>query len=442
LAKILDSKLIERILRETESLERRKRKLPARLMVLVVIAMNLYARQSLSEVLNILIEGIRIQGAYLLGACLPVKSALAQARQRLGVEPMAVLFRTLAHPIAQECDEWAFYKGLKLMALDSTCAAVPDTLVNDQFFGRPEGGKKQSAWPMAKIVTLIEIGTKITVDAFIGSYKIAEPFGAIRLMRSLEKGMLLLWDRGFVGYGLTKRVLATGAHLLGRLQSHMVFKPIETFRDGSFMAKLYPSQQARAKDLMGSVVRIIEYMITDPNRPGFRQRHRLITSLMDQKLYPAKELIVLYHERWEIEMSYDELKTHLIGKTPTLRSQTPLGCLQEIYGLLIAHISIRSLMYEAASKYDLDPDRLSFIDSIRVIWRVIPRMQAAKTELLPVYYAMMLDEIASHLLPQRRNRINPRVIKQKMSNFLSKRFEHYQFPQPKTTFEDSIYVLN
>jgi hypothetical protein len=193
---------------------------------------------------------------------------------------------------------------------------------------------------------------------------------------------------------------------------------------------------------MGSVVRIIEYMITDPNRPGFRQRHRLITSLMDQKLYPAKELIVLYHERWEIEMSYDELKTHLIGKTPTLRSQTPLGCLQEIYGLLIAHISIRSLMYEAASKYDLDPDRLSFIDSIRVIWRVIPRMQAAKTELLPVYYAMMLDEIASHLLPQRRNRINPRVIKQKMSNFLSKRFEHYQFPQPKTTFEDSIYVLN
>ena len=442
MAKILDSKLIERILKETGSLEKRKRKLPARLVVLLVVAMTLYARESISEVLNILVEGLRIHGAYLLGACLPVKSALAQARQRLGVEPMVRLFHALAHPIAQAGDEWAFYKGLKLMALDGTCVAVPDTPANDRFFGRPEGGKRKSSWPMARIVVLIEIGTRMTVDAFIGAYRIAEKWGAIRLMRSLHKGMLLLWDRGFVGYELFKRVLVQEAHLLGRLQSHMVFQPMNTLEDGSFLAKLYPSPLARMKDHMGIVVRIIEYTITDPARSGFRQKHRLITSLLNHELYPAKELIVLYHERWEIEIGYDEIKTHLIGKTPALRSQTPLGCLQEIYGLLIAHISIRSLMYEAASKYDLDPDRLSFIDSVRVIWRAIPRMQAAKTELLPVYYEMMLDEIASHLLPPRRNRINPRVVKQKMSKFLSKRFEHYQFPQSQTTFENSIYVLN
>lgn len=411
-------------------------------MVLLVVAMTLYAKQSLSEVLNILVEGLRIHGAYLLGACLPVKSALSQARQRLGVKPMVKLFRALARPIASECEEWAFYKGLKLMALDGTCVAVPDTPANNRFFGRPEGGKRKSSWPMARIVALIEIGTRTTVDAFIGAYKTAEKVDAIRLMRSLCKGMLLLWDRGFVGYQLFKRVLAQEAHLLGRLQSHMVFQPIKTLSDGSFLAKLYPSQRARRKDQMGTVVRIIEYTITDPERSGFREKHRLITSLLDQELYPAKELIVLYHERWEIEIGYDEVKTHWVGKTPLLRSQTPLGCLQEIYGLLIAHISIRSLMYEAASKYDLDPDRLSFIDSVRVIWRAIPRMQAAKTELLPVYYAMMLDEIASHLLPARRNRINPRVIKQKMSPFLSKRSEHYHFPQPKTTFEKSVYVLN
>jgi hypothetical protein len=442
LAKILDSKLIERILKETGRIEKRKRKLPSRLVVLLVIAMTLYARQSISEVLNILVEGLRIHGAYLLGHCLPVKSALTQARQRLGVGPMVMLFRALAHPIAQASDEWAFYKGLKLMALDSTCVAVPDTPANDRFFGRPEGGKRKSSWPMARIVALIEAGTRTTVDAFIGAYRTAEKLGAVRLMRSLKKGMLLLWDRGFVGYELYKRALAEGAHLLGRLQSHMVFQPIKTFSDGSFLAKLYPSQAARKKDCMGVMVRIIEYTITDPALLGFREKHRLITSLLDSEACPAKELIVLYHERWEIEIGYDEIKTHLIGKTPVLRSQSPLGVLQEIYGLLIAHISIRSLMYEAASKYDLDPDRLSFMDSVRVIGRAIPRMQAAKTELLPVYYEMMLDEIASHLIPPRRNRVNPRVIKQKMSKFLSKRFEHYQFPQPKTTFQDSIYVLN
>ena len=149
---------------------------------------------------------------------------------------MVVLFRRLAHPIVGEDRDWAFYKGLKLMALDGTTVEVPDTPKNHKFFGRPKGGKKESAWPMVKIVTLIEVGVRMTVDAYVGPYRTAEKSGAIRLMRSLKKGMLLLWDRGFVGYELFKRASCTGAHVLGRLQSHMVFEPIETFRDGSFLA--------------------------------------------------------------------------------------------------------------------------------------------------------------------------------------------------------------
>ena len=132
----------------------------------------------------------------------------------------------------------------------------------------------------------------------------------------------------------------------------------------------------------------------------------------------------------------------MIGKTPTLRSKTPLGVLQEIYGLLIAHMTVRTLMAEAASKWDLDPDRLSFTGALQVISRAIPRMQAAKTALLPVVYDMMLDEIASQLNPPRRNRINPRVIKQKMSHFKCKRQEHYKIRQPQTSFQEAIYVLN
>lgn len=433
---------MERILDQTGAVEKRKRMLPARVVVFLVIAMTLFARKSMPEVLNILVEGLRIQGAYLLGAALPVKSALTQARQRLGVKPLVTLFRMLARPIARLDQAWAFYKGLRLMAIDGTKLDLPDTLENTHFFGRPGSGRGKAAWPVATVVALIEIGTRLTVDAFVGPYRTSEQSAALRLMRSLGTGMLLLWDRGFVGYKLWATAMDRGSHLLGRLQHHMIFKPMETFRDSSFLAKLYPSPYARSKNEGGILVRIIEYTITNPLLPGFGEKHRLITSLLDAELYPAQELIVLYHERWEIEIEYDEIKTHMIGKTPTLRSKTPLGCLQEIYGLLIAHMAVRTLMAEAASKWDLDPDRLSFTGALQVISRAIPRMQAAKTELLPALYEMMLDEIASHLNPPRRNRINPRVIKQKMSNFRCKCPEHYKIKQPLTSFQEAVHVLN
>jgi len=438
----VDTGLVERILHETGAVEKRKRMLPARIVVFLVIAMTLFARKSIPEVLNILVEGLRIQGAYLLGASLPVKSALTQARQRLGVKPLIELFRALAHPIARPDQAWAFYKGLRLMAIDGTNLDLPDTPENERCFGRPGAGRGKAAWPVTRVIALIEIGTRLTVDAFVGRYKTSEQPAAVRLMRSLQAGMILLWDRAFVGYALWNEAIKTGSHLLGRLKSNMIFEPIQNLADGSFLAKLYPSPYARRKDEGGILVRIIEYTITNPLLPGFGERHRLITSLLDAGLYPAKELIVLYHERWEIEIEFDELKTHMIDKTPTLRSKTPLGCLQEIYGLLIAHMAVRTLMAEAASKWDLDPDRLSFTGALQVISRAIPRMQAARTELLPVLYEMMLDEIASQLNPPRRNRINPRVIKQKMSNFGCKRSEHCKTQQPQTSFPEAIYVLN
>ena len=196
------------------------------------------------------------------------------------------------------------------MALDGTKIDLPDTPENERFFGRPGSGRGKAAWPVAAVIALIEIGTRLTVDAFVGPYRTSEQSAAIRLMRSLGAGMLLLWDRGFVGYKLWAAAVKRGAHLLGRLQRHMIFEPIQTLADGSFLAKLYPSPYARRKDQGGILVRIIEYTITNPLLPGFGEKHRLVTSLLDAELYPAKELIVLYHERWEIELEYDEIKTH------------------------------------------------------------------------------------------------------------------------------------
>ena len=437
LSKMLSPELIERLLVQTGSLEKRKRCLPARLMVYLVIAMTLYAHDSIPEVLNKLVEGLRFQGAYLLGKLLPVKSAIAQARQRLGVKVLVELFRAVAGPKARANQSGAFYKGMRLTAFDGTTIALPDTLENERFFGRPGSVRGKSAWPLVTVVGLMEIGTKMLIDAFVGRYKISERKAAARMMRSIQEGMLILWDRLYIGYVLWKMALGQGAHLLGRVAEDRIFKSIERFPDGSYLAKFYPSQRARNKEQGGLIVRIIEYTVD-----GFPGKNRLITSLLDWTLYPALELISLYHERWEIELGFDEIKVHLLGKTPALRSKTPLGCLQETYGLLISYLAIRSLMLEAATKYDLDPDRLSFTHSLRVISRAIPRMQAVSVRLLSVHYEMMLDEIAATILPARHPRINPRVVKQKMSKFPCKRFEHFQAPGQKIHFQEAVHVLN
>ena len=170
----MDTGLVERILHQTGAVEKRKRILPARIVVFLVIAMTLFAKKSMPEVLNILVEGLRIQGAYLLGALLPVKSALTQARHRLGVKPLVELFRALARPIARPDQTWAFYKGLRLMAIDGTNLDLPDTPENERFFGRPGAGRGKAAWPVAAVIALIEIGTRLTVDAFLGRYNTSE----------------------------------------------------------------------------------------------------------------------------------------------------------------------------------------------------------------------------------------------------------------------------
>lgn len=444
LAQVLDSKQIDQILAQTRKTEQRRRLLPARLVVLLVIAMALYAKESLPEILNILVEGLRFHGAYLLGRFLPVKSALTQARKRLGVKPMRALFHALARPLVELHHSWAFYRDMRLVAFDGTSLDIPDTPENERFFGRPGTSRGKAAWPLVTLAGFMELGAKIILDVFMGPYKINERKAAARMARSIQPGMLILWDRLFIGYWLWKMALRKGAHLLGRLAKDRIFKPIQHLADGSYLAKFYPNQKAR-EQAKGDwfLVRIIEYTLMDPNRPGFLEKHRLVTTLLDPKLYPARELVVLYHERWEIELGFDELKIHMMGKTPCLRSRTPLGCLQEIYGMLIAHVAIRSLMLEAANTHSLDPDRISFTASLRVIHRAMVRMQAARTELLPLYYDMMLDEIASHILPPRRNRINPRVVKRKMSKFPCKRIDHDRVPkQQPINFHEAIHVLN
>lgn len=260
------------------------------------------------------------------------------------------------------------------------------------------------------------------------------------LLRFLEADMLLLWDRNFLNHTTFTAVLARGAHLLARVNKQRIFTPIQTLPDGSYLAKLYRSSYDRQRDRNGSIVRIIDYTLSDPQRPGKDEHHRLLTTLLDPALDPAQTLICLYHERWEQELAIDEIKTHLRERA-VLRSQTPAGVVQEIHALFLAHYVVRVLMFEAAASEQLDPQRISFTATVKILRTRLPEAPRS-TAGLHRWYLNLVQEVAEEVIPLRRNRINPRVIKQKISKWRKKRPEHRRYPQPTTNFGEAIAMLH
>ena len=376
---------IEAVIAETGTQEQRKRRLPARLVVAFVIALGLWAREGLVSVISNLVDGLRERDPSTWGTWRPpVKSALSQARQRLGVRPLFLLFRRLAGPVAPAGLPGAFLCGRRLMAIDGTTLDLPDTPENAGAFGRPsttlkDGTRRWGPFPQVKLVWLIEVGTHVVCDVLIRPWATSEVPLARRLLRSVEAGMLVLWDRGLHSYAQLRATRERGADFLGRVPASVHLTPEEPLADGSFLTTLYPSDAARARHEDGLLVRVIEYTIDDPARPRPDERYRLVTSLLDPQVAPAHLRAVAYHQRWEIEGALDELKVHQVDRRPQphLRSRHPREAVQELYGLVLAHRAIRCLMADAAARAGLDPDRLSFTDTLRVLRRAVPRCQRA-----------------------------------------------------------------
>lgn len=231
-----------------------------------------------------------------------------------------------------------------------------------------------------------------------------------------------------------------------RLKKNLIVKPIQSLPDGSSLAKIYPSEYCRKKDRQGIIVRLIEYTLDDPQRVGHGEKHRLLTNLLAPEFAPALELIPGYHERWEQELTYDEQKTHQdpirAEKPANLRSETPEGVRQELYALSLGHFVVRALMFEAARPLKLDTDRLSFTGCFRVIRCRLPECQQQTPETFAEWYEALMEELQHERIPQRVNRINPRVIKRKVSKWPKKRGRH-KSPKPLTkTFVQSIVMAN
>jgi hypothetical protein len=421
--------------------EQRVRKLPAVMTLLVCIAMGLFTNMALEQVLSKMVKGLRYiwpEPDYRTAN----KSAISQARQRLGARPVVELFHRVCHPIATEQTPGAFLYGLRLKAVDGTTEDVPDTPANAAYFGRHHGDRGDSAFPQMQAVYLIECGTHAICDAGFWPCHASERPGGLRLLRSVGEGDLVMWDQGFHSFDMALRTLQRHAHFLGRLPAHVKPKFVQALPDGSYLAYLYPSDYQRKKRGEHLLVRVIEYTFDDPHRPGHGERHRLVTSSLDAQAYPAHTLACEYHQRWEIEITIDEVDPHQRLPNIPLRSQTPVGVTQEAYGLLIAHYAVRAVMHDAALRVGLDPDRVSFVNAVRILCDAIPEFQMTTPEQLPRLYQRLLADIARHRLPERENRSNPRVVKRKMSKFDLKRPEHLRWPQPSKSFQEAVVILN
>lgn len=361
---------VKQVLRETGRESIRVRELPAQVMVYYTIALALYMQSSYREILRCLREGLEwLFGKDVTGQP-AAKSAIAQARNRLGVEPLRMLYHDLVKPIAVERTRGSRYRDWRLVSLDGSTLDVADTVANADAFGRPGSGNGEGPYPQLRLVSFVENGTHVLFGANFGSYRKGEIELARGSLSWLKKGMLCLADRYFFGYAFWNETASTGADLLWRIKKNLILPCLKRFSDGSYLSRIYPSPEDRAKDKNGVPVRVIEYRLEGAE--AAEPIYRLLTTILSPEMAPAVELAALYRERWEIENSLDEFKSHLRGARIVLRSKTPEGVAQEFYGLLLAHFAIRGLMHEAALEADIDPDRLSFLHTVRIVRRKLP----------------------------------------------------------------------
>jgi hypothetical protein len=430
LKRIIPRARVEEVLARTKRDGARCPRLPGWFMVWFVIALGLFCRDCYRQVFRWL-QPFRKGGT-------PQRTTLCEARKRLGVAPMRTLAEQVIRLLGTSDTPGAFYRGMRTMALDGFVVDVPDNPANERAFGRPGSGRAPGAFPQARVLSLCETGSHVLWRSSIKPCTCGEVTMAHYLLRFLEQDMLLLGDRNFLSYRTTSEVRQRKAHLLARIKKNLIFEPIRVLDDGSYLSKIYRTGYDRKRDRDGIPVRIIEYTLDDPGRPGSGEAHRLLTTLLDEALDPAEALIVGYHERWEEELTIDELKTHQ-RERPVLRSQTPSGVVQELYGLLLGHYVVRVLMQSAAATRGIDPQRLSFTAASKILRCRLPECPAGARGLRR-WYHNLVAEVAEEVLEGRRNRINPRVIKRKMSNWKKKRPEHRNYPRPTKEFGAAIVM--
>lgn len=419
LATVLEPSWILEALRSAGRATKRVRALPNDLVVWLVVVLPLFRWMSIRNVLERLAFAINVREGW---RPIPrvTSRAITKARDRVGLDPLKALFARLVESLRGTCADAVRWKGRVVRAIDGTTTKVPDSSENREYFGAPGASRGRSGYPQARLLVLIAAFSHIVLAAAWASWSVGEPTMLLDLLSKIQPGAVVLLDRGFYSFRHLHAIVQRPADFVTRLKT------------GRCAMSITSKKRIGVNDWLGCVrcpldlrrrhphlpeampVRLIRYQ-----RRGFRTSH-IVTSLLDPGLYPAAEVVALYHDRWEVEMAYDEIKTHLVAQMVTFRSRLPERVLQEGYGILIAYNILRALMARAAEQASVEPIALSFVDCLARVRDHVTIMALSHGSRLPALYDALLAEMSFCHLPPRRNRTNPRAVKVKMSSYALK----------------------
>jgi hypothetical protein len=401
LTQIVPFEMVDAALAETGTVQRRVRDLPSRVVVYVLLAAALFAECGYRQVWARLVAGLDPTKV-----ATPSAAALAAARRRIGPAPLRELFNLLATPAAGPATRGTWWRGRLVCAIDGTMMCCPDTpanLVVHRKGGSSHGG---TGYPMIRLLALVACGTRTMLAATFGPTSRGETRYAVDLLAALGEGMVVLGDRNFAAADLIGQIAATGADVLIRVKTGRKLPVCRRLRDGSYLSQIGPVQ-----------VRVIDAAITITTPEGRRSAaYRLITTVVDPAC-PPEEIVRLYHDRWEIETAYCELKATILGGR-VLRARTPAGLEQEVYALLVAYQAIRIAIADTAiARPDLDPDRGSFTVALNAARDQIIKAAGIITESVVDIVGVIGRQVLASPLPPRRSRTAPRVVKRAISTY-------------------------
>lgn len=404
LTQIVPFEMVDAVLGETGTVQARVRDLPSRVVVYLLLAAGLFAELGYGQVWARMVAGL--DG---LEVAMPGASALAQARRRIGVAPLRALFDLLRGPAAGLATKGVYWRGRLVTAIDGTMMCCPDTAANLQVYRRGGGHHGGTGYPMIRLLALVACGTRTIIDATFGSMSVGETTYTHDLLRALRRGMIVLADRNFAAQALIAAVADTGADLLVRVKTGRNLPVCRRLPDGSYVSRMGPVE-----------VRVITCQITIATSAGRRSEdYKLITTILGPDC-PAADIVALYHQRWEIETAFLELKSTTLGGR-VLRARTPAGVEQEIYALLVTYQALRIAITDATiTRPDVDPDRGSFTIALHTARDQLIQAAGVIAEDVIDLVGAIGRHVLNHLMPDRRLRTTPRVVKRAISNYAAK----------------------
>ena len=399
----------------------RKRKLPADQVFWLVVGMALFRNLSIDEVVRELGLALPSRNGVAEGVA---PSAVSQARERLGADPVRWVFERCAGLWAHASADRSRWRGLGLYGLDGTTVRVPDSDDNRGYFGPSESGSRgMSGYPLVRLVTLMALRSHQLVNARFGPFSTGEISYASELWGDVPDDSLTIVDRNFMSAAILIPLARDGRnrHWLIRAKKNLSWRSVMKLGRGDELVEMTISDWAHATDPSlprdgAWRMRAIQY-----HRRGFRPQV-LLTSMLNETRFPAAEIVELYHERWELELGFDEVKTQMLEREETIRSRKPAGVEQELWGLLLAYNLVRREMEQVAVEAGVPPNRISFIAALRLIRTTLLGLVFASPGVIPKRLQQLREDVGHFVLPKRRRaRRYPRAVKLKMSNYARKR---------------------